>query len=367
MRFKIASSSAVSAFLGAVFGLAGCSGDVAVGSSDTELQTQTNGEPTGDGSSCSWAGTTLRPADACDPVPTPTGYGPYAVGEDFPAPDGCNECSCTERGIMCTVRECAGEGSGDTEPVACTDDAMTCPDGSSVGREGPDCHFAPCPSEEGTVCTLDAMICPDGSSVGREGPECEFAPCPGAADAPDNVTSDDCTVVCTKDAQICPDGSSVSRVGPDCAFEQCPDEEPVACTDDAMECPDGSFVGRVAPDCEFAPCPDEEPGACDGDAMACPDGSFVGRVGPDCEFAECPDEEPVACTDDLMECPDGSFVARIAPDCEFGPCTYEPCEGKTCGDTCTLCSPNDPECGETAVVKFCSEDGICDAAEPACL
>jgi hypothetical protein len=31
---------------------------------------------------------------------------------------------------------------------------------------------------EETFCTLDAKICPDGSSVGRSGPNCEFAPCP---------------------------------------------------------------------------------------------------------------------------------------------------------------------------------------------
>jgi len=28
------------------------------------------------------------------------------------------------------------------------------------------------------ACTLEAMICPDGSSVGRAGPNCEFSPCP---------------------------------------------------------------------------------------------------------------------------------------------------------------------------------------------
>jgi len=27
-------------------------------------------------------------------------------------------------------------------------------------------------------CTLEAKICPDGSSVGRVGSNCEFAPCP---------------------------------------------------------------------------------------------------------------------------------------------------------------------------------------------
>lgn len=29
-------------------------------------------------------------------------------------------------------------------------------------------------------CTLEAKVCPDGSTVGRTGPTCAFAPCPGA-------------------------------------------------------------------------------------------------------------------------------------------------------------------------------------------
>lgn len=31
------------------------------------------------------------------------------------------------------------------QPVACTQEAKVCPDGSAVGRVGPDCAFAPCP------------------------------------------------------------------------------------------------------------------------------------------------------------------------------------------------------------------------------
>ena len=34
------------------------------------------------------------------------------------------------------------------------------------------------PSTSPKACTMDAKICPDGSSVGRSGPNCEFAPCP---------------------------------------------------------------------------------------------------------------------------------------------------------------------------------------------
>jgi hypothetical protein len=29
------------------------------------------------------------------------------------------------------------------------------------------------------ACTMDAKICPDGTGVGRVGPNCEFAVCPG--------------------------------------------------------------------------------------------------------------------------------------------------------------------------------------------
>lgn len=38
-----------------------------------------------------------------------------------------------------------------------------------------------------TICTLEAKICPDGSSVGRVGPNCEFAECPTENDK-DNST-----------------------------------------------------------------------------------------------------------------------------------------------------------------------------------
>lgn len=31
-------------------------------------------------------------------------------------------------------------------PVACTEEAKLCPDGSSVGRSGPNCLFADCPT-----------------------------------------------------------------------------------------------------------------------------------------------------------------------------------------------------------------------------
>lgn len=34
---------------------------------------------------------------------------------------------------------------------------------------------------EQAACTLEAKVCPDGASVGRTGPDCEFAACPSTA------------------------------------------------------------------------------------------------------------------------------------------------------------------------------------------
>lgn len=39
----------------------------------------------------------------------------------------------------------------------------------------------PIPQNSGRACTMEAKLCPDGSSVGRIGPNCEFAPCPVGA------------------------------------------------------------------------------------------------------------------------------------------------------------------------------------------
>ncbi len=46
-------------------------------------------------------------------------------------------------------------------------------------------------SDATTVCTMDAKMCPDGSYVGRTGPNCEFARCPGEKDNISTVEGQD--------------------------------------------------------------------------------------------------------------------------------------------------------------------------------
>ncbi len=65
---------------------------------------------------------------------------------------------------------------GDGEPVFCTADAMMCPDGTFVGRTGPDCQFV-CPDVSATTTaatTTDEQSTSDQSaqiilSLGQEG------------------------------------------------------------------------------------------------------------------------------------------------------------------------------------------------------
>ena len=43
---------------------------------------------------------------------------------------------------------------GQTKPIACTQEARVCPDGSAVGRTGPDCEFAACPATSTIANTI---------------------------------------------------------------------------------------------------------------------------------------------------------------------------------------------------------------------
>lgn len=59
-------------------------------------------------------------------------------------------------------------------PIACTEEAKLCPDGSGVGRAAPFCEFEECPDTGTVTCPKDLFVCPNGLAVGRTGPDCEF-------------------------------------------------------------------------------------------------------------------------------------------------------------------------------------------------
>lgn len=57
-----------------------------------------------------------------------------------------------------------------------------CKGGNIVGGGTDECGCNLPPRCEMVACTADAKLCPDGSAVGRSGPNCEFTPCPGEED-----------------------------------------------------------------------------------------------------------------------------------------------------------------------------------------
>lgn len=53
----------------------------------------------------------------------------------------------------------------ETGPAACQEDAMECPDGTTVAREGEDCEFPACPTDEGEGAAADAGDEPDEAAA----------------------------------------------------------------------------------------------------------------------------------------------------------------------------------------------------------
>jgi len=56
------------------------------------------------------------------------------------------------------------------------------------------------------ACTEEAKLCPDGTSVGRTGPNCDFAPCPNMINEKNIISckaNDDCIVTFTAENSCC--------------------------------------------------------------------------------------------------------------------------------------------------------------------
>ena len=95
-------------------------------------------------------------------------------GSTEPVPDGTTTSS---GGASSSGASSSGASSSGTQ--GCQADALICPDGTAVGRTGPNCTFPPCPTnlDGGSNCDAIAKQCPDGTFVGPTGPNCEFV-CP---------------------------------------------------------------------------------------------------------------------------------------------------------------------------------------------
>jgi hypothetical protein len=66
--------------------------------------------------------------------------------------------------------------------------------GFYLGKTSTKPNIAPTPtSSQEKACTTEAKICPDGTAVGRTGPNCEFTPCPtqGPSLTPTQIVQDE--------------------------------------------------------------------------------------------------------------------------------------------------------------------------------
>lgn len=64
------------------------------------------------------------------------------------------------------------------------EDTWLCSSGQWVKHGNPSAPQPTTPCAGAVACTMEAKICPDGSTVGREGPNCEFKECPVVNTAP---------------------------------------------------------------------------------------------------------------------------------------------------------------------------------------
>ncbi len=285
-------------------------------------------------------------------------------------------------------------------------------------------------AETGVACPADAMMCPDGSWVGRTGPDCEFAPCPACKPGDNTTAPDGCNECSCQD-----DGSWActeracggSCVGAECGAPctACPGDEP-KCEGDPTGVCDGAgncVVGDVDIECSDDPCAPQDAtgvGACekflgyvwngsgcegisgcscegsDCDALhptleACqgsvPDcqGPWCGGWNPPCpdaanQWCDFPDGSTCGAADESGTCRsrpegcekiyqpvcgcDGTTYANACvahangvDDVHEGAC-WEPCVDQTCGDECNPCAP-DGDCGVPPEIYTCDFYGQC--------
>jgi len=253
----------------------------------------------------------------------------------------------------------------------------------------------------------DANDCPECGNGAVHGDE----ECDTAGETP--ACDDDCTEVACGDGnlneaagEVCDDGATdaCGECNADCTApgtEPCEGDEPTAvCGNGAVEdgeiCDDGyaDACGTCNADCTGvgagAACGDGEVclqletcddgatdacGACNADCTALGEGDC-----PEVEYNPCadqicgdsctlcaPDDADCIETDELKVCdPAGLCVSDTgsicdddctAPDCPE--VEYNPCADKVCGDSCSLCAPDDTDCIETGVIKVCDPAGIC--------
>ncbi|MBX3229553.1 MAG: hypothetical protein KIT84_04395 [Labilithrix sp.] len=100
------------------------------------------------------------PPPAPEPRPTPAPSPTYQLGDWFPSIDGCNRCTCTDIGIMCTVKTCEAPVEPPPPSKGCEHDGKWYSAGDSVPLDR--CNTCTCGADGYIACT--EMACADPPS-----------------------------------------------------------------------------------------------------------------------------------------------------------------------------------------------------------
>jgi hypothetical protein len=163
-----------------------------------------------------------------------------------------------------------------------------------------------------------------------------------------------CDDLCEDFDDCCADKAAVCDV----AFDPCLDR---ACGAACKVCPPGDpncFETTVEKFCDGdGQCKPGVPECLLDDPGVCPD--------PDDPRVHYISQSPLTCAAIFFICEPGQSL--FGGNCGCG-CIdpFDPCEGLSCGDECTLCPPEDLDCVETAEVKACSPGGECLSEVPMC-
>lgn len=130
----------------------------------------------------------------------------------------------------------------------------------------------------------------------------------------------------------------------------------LACGASCAYCPDGATQCPVP---TFAPTACDARGACvTAGTFSCDPSACEGKkcgdectIDPPCRSASPPCMMPTV----LGYCDQDGQCTTASPTCA----PYDPCAGKACHAPCQLCPPGDADCMETMVVKWCDGAGAC--------